>query len=155
MHRRPSRNKQHLNTESVAYLEQIRRTLSLQCVDRLFDLERVATGASEGAIHGRDQGDNGAIVIRAKLDHRFGKLKVALELRQKGPAAAFDVDDETREVFRELLAHDGGGNERDRLDGGRGVSEGVHLPVGGRDLLRLAHERATNRRQLFPRLGQR
>ena len=127
---------------------QIRRALALERVDRFLDLERVAARAAERPIHRGDERDDRTAVIGAEPDHRLRQLELALERREERAAAALHVEHEAGEILRELLAHDARGDERDGLDRRRRVAQRVHLPVGRRDLRRLADQRAADRVEL-------
>src|SRR5947209_11344692 len=123
-------------------------------MNSLLNLESVPTGTSKGAIHGGDERGDRTAVVGTETYHRFRQLEVAFELRQKCAAAALDVEHEAGEVLRELLAHDRGGNQRNRLDCGCRVTQRVHLPIGGRDLGRLTDQRATDLSELRACLRQ-
>jgi hypothetical protein len=94
-------------------------------------------------------------VIGAELDHRARQLETALELWQERARAAFDVEHEAREPFREFLAHDAGSDEWDGLHRRRCISECVHLSIGRRDLARLTDEHAAESLELRARDSER
>src|SRR5439155_14367064 len=110
---------EHLGGKRERDVDEIFRSLAVERGDRLLDLERVAAGASEWAIHGGDHGDYRTAVARADLDHLARKIDLLLERGEKSAAAALDVDYETGEILRQLLAHDARRDERDGFDGRR------------------------------------
>jgi hypothetical protein len=131
------------------------RALAAQGEHALLDLERVAAGAAERAVHRREQRDGGAAVVGAQLDHRAREVEPAVELGDERARPALHVEHEAGEPFRELLAHDARRDERDGLDGPGDVAQRVHLAVGRGDLRGLADERAAEALELARGGGER
>src|SRR4051812_6359186 len=67
-------------------------------------------------------------------------MRVALGVHERA-AADLDVEDERIEVFAQFLAQDARRDQRDRLDGGRHIAQGVQLAIRRRELGRLADHR--------------
>ena len=67
----------------------------------------------------------------------------------KGAGADLDVQQQRVHALGQLLAHDGGGNQRDAFDGAGGVTEGVNLAVGRDQLLGLPDHGAAGAAHCF------
>src|SRR5690606_34155500 len=102
-----------------------------QDLEGLADLEGVARGQAEGGGHVGEQGDGPDAVVGAQTDHGGGQFASVLEGLHEGAAADLDVQDQRAGALGDLLGHDGGGDQRDRLHGAGDVAEGVELLVGG------------------------
>ena len=146
---------QHLDAERVSHVHQVGRAFPAQRQDRFFGFERVAAGPAEGSIHRRQQRDGGTAAIFAEGDHRPGQLETELGIRQERALAVLHVEHQGVESLGELLRHDAGGDQGDRLDGPGDVPQGVEFLVRRRDLRRLPDQHAPQRHQLGLRLGQR
>ena len=113
-----------------------------EVVDRLADLERVARGATEDAVHVGDQGAGREPVARRDVDDRLRELAGGVDVGHERARARLDVHDERVQAGGELLAQDRGDDERQRLDGRGGVADRVQPAVGRGEVARLADDRA-------------
>src|SRR5699024_2519191 len=64
-------------------------------------------------------------------DHGPGQLAGLVEVLHERPGTDLDVEDEAGGALSDLLRHDRRGDERDAVDGGGGVAQGVELLVRG------------------------
>ena len=90
-----------------------------------------------------------------ELDHFCRELHFLLKCREERARAALDVDDETGEVFCQLLAHDARCDQRNHFHRRRRVAQRIHLPIGRHDLVALTEHRAANSRHLPLRFVER
>ena len=118
--------------------------------ERLADLDRVARGAPEDLVHVGDVRLAAQAGPLGDLDERVGKRP---RVAQEGARAGLHVHHEALEAGGELLGEDGGDDERQALDGGRRVAQGVQAPVGGRHLARLPDDRAARLGDGAPQVG--
>ena len=68
----------------------------------------------------------------SEVDHRAGELARRVQVLHEGTRSDLDVQDEGSRALCDLLAHDGAGDQRNRLHGRGNVSQGVELLVRGR-----------------------
>ena len=94
-------------------------------------------------------------------DHALGELLAVFERLHERAGADLDVQHDRMRAGRQLFGHDGGRDERQRVDRRRHVAQGVELLVGGgeiagladdghADLLDLPHESVRRKRGLIP-----
>jgi len=86
----------------------------------------------------------------SNCDHRL-RQRAGVGLRfHKSASPTLDVEHERIVALCELFTHDRRRNERDRVDGGRHVSQGVDLLVSRRHFARLPRNDTTDIRHLLP-----
>jgi hypothetical protein len=146
---------QHLGAECVGDRHEIGRTLAAQGGDRLLDLERVAARAAQRAVHRCEQRDDGTAAIGPELDHRHRQLELALQVGKKGARAALHVEHEPRQPSASFLLMMLAAMSGIDSTVHRRVAQGVHLLVGGRDLVGLSDERAPDLDELLAGLRER
>src|SRR5699024_5986100 len=66
---------------------------------------------------------------RAQIDHGPGQLAGLVEVLHERSGTDLDVEDEAGGTLGDLLRHDRRGDERDAVDGGGDVAQGVELLV--------------------------
>src|SRR5690606_21681412 len=69
--------------------------------------------------------------VGAEADHGAGEFAGVVEGLHEGAGADLHVQDQGAGALGDLLGHDGGGDQRDGLDGAGDVAQGVELLVGG------------------------
>ncbi len=123
----------------------VKARVALRCgqiVDGVADFDRIAGGAGERLVHIGDERDGREPGAAGHGGDAFRQLARALERRHEGAGPRLYIHDESLKPGGELLRQDRGGDERDRFDRRRHVADGVEAPVGGRQIGRLADDRA-------------
>ena len=145
--RRPCQS-QHLDRERLGHRPQVCRSVPAHRLDAFAHLERIAAGIAQRSVHGREQRHDGNPCGLAERDHGARQLQPAIEFREECTAAALHVQHEARESFRQLLAHDAGGDQLNALHRRRGIAQGVEPSISGRDFRGLADQRTSDAFQL-------
>ena len=134
----------HIRRKLEAHRGQVRRPLPAERFADLDDLERIADGAAERAVHVGDERDGPAADLPADFHHlareRFG---VRLRFHERA-AAGFDVEQDAVAARRDLLAHDRRGDQRDALDRAGHVAQRVELFVGRAEVAGLPDDGAAH-----------
>ena len=114
----------------------------VSALERLAHLDRVAGRAAEHLVHVGEQRLAGQPVAARDRDDRARQLGARSRLGHERARAGLDVHHERVEPGGELLRQDRGDDQRDRLDRAGRVAQRVEAAVGGRELGRLADDRA-------------
>ena len=130
----------HARGQFERELGKIVRSGVLQGLRRLHDFQRIADGIAQGLAHVGDEGLDLLIHAAANADHHLGQAARIHLLLHEGAGADFDVEDQRVHAFGQLLRHDRRGNQRDGLDGGGDVAQGIELQVGRHQLIGLPDE---------------
>jgi hypothetical protein len=141
---------EHLAGERAGQLDHVGGAAAGEHLERLAHLEAVAGGAAERGGHVGQQRDGAHARVGAEVDHGAGELAGVGLVLHEGARAGLDVEGERGGALGDLLGHDRGGDQRDRLDGAGDVAQGVELLVRrgearagradhGADVLELAH----------------
>ena len=77
---------------------------------------------------------------RAECDHHPGEPQALVDAGDERAGSGLDVEHESREALRKLLAHDARGDQRDGSNRSRGIAHGVEAPVRRCNLVRLSDE---------------
>ena len=123
--------------ERETELEELAAELPAQQGYGLLHLQRVADGAAQGLFHISDAGDGAPAVHAADLDHLTGEDLRLLQGFHECPAAALDVQDDDVRARGELFGHDAADDERDGLNSGGHVAQGVEFFIRGVQVCRL------------------
>src|SRR5215831_2576886 len=130
----------HAGGEFEGKFGEVRWTRILERLRRLHDFERVADGVAERLVHVRDQRLDLLIHAPADADHRLRQASRVDLFLHECAATDFDIQHQRVDTLRQFLRHDRRGDERDRLDGGGDVAQGVEFAVGGSEMVALADE---------------
>ena len=115
-----------------------------QDLDSLDDFEGVSYLMAERAIHVGDERDGGAAHVLTNVYHGLSKGDGIVCGLHEGAAAALYVQNDGVGTRGDLLAHDARGDERNAVDGGRDVAEGVQALVRRHEVSRLADDGAAH-----------
>ena len=138
---------QHLAGQRHGQLGDVGGPPPLQGLEALDDFQRVADGTTEWSFHRGQHGPRGQSNPPANLHHRTRQLTgLGGGLHERAPPD-LDVEDQRIGTLGDLLAHDGGRDQRHALDRARDVAKRVELLVGWRQVRGLPHEHA-------PKVGQ-
>ena len=132
---------QHVGSEREADLPEVGGASALEHFHGFGDFERVADGRAQGHVHVGDDGRCLSSRALADGDHGTREGERVVERLHEGAAARLDIEHDRRAARRELLAHDGGGDERNGVDRRRDIAQRIELLVGGCKLARLPDER--------------
>ena len=91
----------------------------------------VADRVAERDIHVRQHGDGFAAMRRADFNHQRGQRPRFFQSLHKRPAADLHVQHNERAAAGDLLAHNAGGDQRQRLDRAGGIAQRIQQAVGG------------------------
>ena len=144
------REVEHVACELAGQLDDVGGAASSENLDGFLHLEGVADLSSQRHGHVGEQRARGDPRVASEVDHRAGKLARGVQVLHEGTRSDLDVQDEGSRALGDLLAHDGAGDERDRLDGRRDVAQGIKLLVRGRQA---RTSRADDRTAAGPQLG--
>ena len=131
----------HVGCQRHAHAAQIVAPAALQNFRRLLHLQGVADGHAERNVH---VGEHRAHVAPAGLadgDHVFRQLPCVVQRFHKSARADLHIQYDRVRTRRELFGHDGGGNERQRVDRCRHITQRVELLVRRSQVARLADDR--------------
>ena len=131
---------EHVRCELERNLREIGRAVALEHVHRLHDLDAVADAVAERRVHVRNQRNRAAASALADVDHRLRELDGVIERLHERARTRLDVEQNAIGTCRELLAHDGGCNQRDAVDRRRDVAQRIELLVGRCEVAGLADE---------------
>ena len=123
---------------------EIARAASLQHVDALGDLQRIAHGAAERRVHVGDERLGPDAVRGADRDQRARQRARVVDRLHEGAAAALHVEDQRVAALGDLLAHHRRRDQRDALDRRGHVAQRVQRLVRGRDVPGLADQAAAD-----------
>ena len=130
----------HLGGQLDREVEQVGRPVAPEAVDALGHLDRVAHGAAERLVHPGDQGPHPLAQGPADGAHRPRQVARVVEPLHERAVARLDVEHQAVDPLGQLLRHDRGRDQGDRLDRRRRVAEGVEPLVGRGDLGGLADQ---------------
>ena len=143
------REVEHVARQLAGQLDDVGGTASSENLDGFLHLEGVADLSSQRHGHVGEQRARGDPRVASEVDHRAGELARGVQVLHEGTRPDLDVQDEGSRALGDLLAHDGAGDQRDRLDGRGNVTQGVELLIGGRQArARRADDRAAAGAQL-------
>ena len=129
-----------MGSQRHAQLGEIRGTAAIQGLNGLNDLQGIADGIAQRPVHIRDQSADPLACPLADVHHGLGQgAAVFLGLHER-PATRLDVQKNAVIVGGQLLAHDGGGDEGQRIHGSGHVAEGVEELVRGSQIGALPHD---------------
>ena len=113
------------------------RPLAAQHVHRLRDLDAVADAEPQRRVHVGNQRDGAPSCAFADGDHRLRKRDGVVERLHERARARLDVEQNAVRAGGELLAHDRGRDQRDRVDRRRHIAQRVEFLVRRREVARL------------------
>ena len=143
------REVEHVARELARQLDDVGGAAPRENLDGFGHLEGIADLSSQRHGHVGEEGARGDPRVASEVDHRAGELARGVQVLHEGTRPDFDVQDEGSRPLGDLLAHDGAGDQRDRLDGRGDVSQGVELLVRGcQSRARRADDRAAAGAQL-------
>ena len=117
---------------------------SVEDLDRLADLQRVAGGRAEHLVHVGQQRDGRQPGGDRDVHERPRERARVVVVGHERAVAVLDVHHQPAEPGRELLGQDRGDDQRDRLDAARRVADPVQLAIGGREVVGLAADHAAD-----------
>ena len=126
------REVEHVARELAGQLDDVGGAASSENLDGFLHLEGVADLSSQRHGHVGEQRPRGDPRVAAEVHHRAGELARGVQVLHEGARSDLDVQDEGSRALGDLLAHDGAGDQRDRLHGRCDVAQRVELLVGGR-----------------------
>ena len=88
-------------------------------------------GVAVPQLSGRGLGHTGGTLDKLEVHHRAGELTSGVDILHEGTRADLHVQDQGTRALGDLLAHDRGRNQRDRLHGRGDVAQRVELLVRG------------------------
>ena len=113
------------------------RSFAAQHVHRLRNLDAVANAEPERRVHVGNQCDGAPSCALADGDHRLRKRDGIVERLHECTRARLDIEQNAVRAGGELLAHDRGRDQRDRVDRRRHVAQCVEFLVRRREVARL------------------
>ena len=123
------REVEHVARELARQLDDVGGAATREDLDGFLHLEGVADLSSQRYGHVGEEGARSDPCIASEVYHRAGELARRIQVLHEGARADLDVQDQGSRALGDLLAHDGAGDQRDRLDGRGDVSQGVELLV--------------------------
>ena len=144
------REVEHVARELARQLNNVGGPTTGEYLDGLLYLEGVSDLAPQRHRHVGEEGARGHPRVTSEVNHRAGKLARSVQVLHEGSRPDLDVQDEGSRALGDLLAHDGAGDQRDRLDGRGNVAQGVELLVRG---CQARSRRADDRAAALPQLG--
>ncbi len=143
---------QHLGAEAERQRAHVGGPLAAQDGDGLGELVGVANLEAERLVHRRQQRAHLEAEPPSQRHERARERARACPRRQEGAAPDLDVHHEGVRALGDLLREDRGRDERDRLDGRRGVAQGIEEAIGRHEARALAGEHEPRARQHAPKL---
>lgn len=138
----PPAQDQHPRSERDDQLPGVGRPAVLENLDRLLDLQGVAHVPADRLVHAGQERHGSHAVAIPDADHGPGQLASALHGLHERATAELHIQHQASDALSELLAHDGGRDQGDRLDRARDVAQSVHLPIRGHQRIRLPNDAA-------------
>ncbi len=142
----------HGASEEIGHFHQVRNVASLHALDTLHHLKPVPHGASERLAHVGQIADRLLAEGGPDRDQGLRELDRLLVGPHEGALAHFHVEHQRVDPFRDLFAHDAPCDQRNALDGGGDIAQGVDHPVGRHQVACLAahdHADLANERGVF------
>ena len=128
---------EHVGGNGQAVLCEVRWPFTVQRLDGLFYLQRVAHCPPERLVHVTEQRRDLPPVVSANVHHEFGQRAGLFQRAHKSAVAHFYVEHNGIGTASQLLGHDAAGNQGQALDRGGGIPQGVKLAVGWHQFGRL------------------
>ena len=131
---------QHACRECKRDAAEVVGTSAAQNADRLCNFETVADGVAERCVHICEKRGGGEVCRLPDCGHRFCEGACIFDRLHKCAASDFHIEENGIRARGKLFAHDGGGDQRDAVDGRRHIAQGVEQLVRACERARLCDE---------------